>query len=856
MASHPYETLWVDREFDNLKDDAFLKITDAIAAKGHSYKVRTSNSSVWEIICRGRTQYKCNFTIRVRGNEFGARLVTLKPHTCPAICHDSWEILNSTKYITAHQRANIKADTKVKPKTIQTNERVGFGNQIPYKAAWRARQAVKQEVEGNIKEQFKIFMPWVLDMSHASSGKRITDSDEMFEIIHRGDLLQYDGAVVFHVEKENEDGDIEVHGVFIAPHACVNAFKYSRPILFLDGGHMYSEEGGVLLMATTLDPDEEILPLAFAIVTTEAKKTWTWFLNCFHSTFFAQSGNLTVISDRAKGLHESIEKTKPENLDIWHYYCTQHLRENVERQFGKEIGALFMKACLVKTISEFDTTLDTIQAKEPGAAEYIRNIPADHYAYAHSPLTDFPRFFHTTSNIAESSNNLWKPARQMTWLLAVDHIWHSIMKQFYDRREKKHFTQDLTRFYDKYWEMERESSGFYLVQPQSRSSGTALVKRGESSHGGRLVNLRLHTCTCLEWQDRRFPCRHAIAVMHYFKDREQLQRDPCRRFFTVETYKKMYEGSLRPSPWTSIAPEEGWIPPPKPKKKGRPKEKRYRRQTLHSQVRKESRKLSDAQKREQAKARRGATSTSTTQSQLRVQGGQLSGIQRERLQQRLEHSSDEDRGKLPATTMLSKANPVIGTDDDLESDSDSGTDFPWELHDNPLDDFDVNSEANDTTLETSSWNGFSDPPAMEDPIVKELLEIDNEITRVFDQNRKLDAAMERRKQQERQQEQQLSHDRFSTPQPHQKGSSPKLPTTPLSIRAKMNPKRTRDAATEVSNCEHEGTPSKRVNIVESSEEEREPSSRSLEALEAALSRNDKAQGISTGNIMHQKRRRG
>lgn len=130
--------------------------------------------------------------------------------------------------------------------------------------------------------------------------------------------------------------------------------------------------------------------------------------------------------------------------------------------------------------------------------------------------------------------------------------------------------------------------------------------------------------------------------MRYFKVENQVE--PQLKLFTVEAYKKMYEGSLRPSPWTDITPEEGWVPPPKPKRKGRPKEKRYRRQTLHSQVRKESRKISDAQRREQAKARRGTTSTRVIQSQLRVRGGQLTGIQFERLQQRLEHSSDEDRG--------------------------------------------------------------------------------------------------------------------------------------------------------------------------------------------------------------------
>ena len=87
MASHPSETLKVNQEFNNLKDDAFLKITDAIAAKGHLYNVQTSNCSVLEVIYRGKTQYKCDFIIRERRNELGARLVTIKPHTCPVICH-------------------------------------------------------------------------------------------------------------------------------------------------------------------------------------------------------------------------------------------------------------------------------------------------------------------------------------------------------------------------------------------------------------------------------------------------------------------------------------------------------------------------------------------------------------------------------------------------------------------------------------------------------------------------------------------------------------------------------------------------------------------------------------------------
>ncbi len=132
-------------------------------------------------------------------------------------------------------------------------------------------------------------------------------------------------------------------------------------------------------MVHTLDPDEEIFLLAQAIVTSESRDIWRWFLEIFFQAF-KRTGNLSIISDRQKGLQPAVDDITPEDLDIWHYFCTQHLRQNVKRQFRKEITKLFMKAALVKTITEFNITLDLIQLKKPGAAEYIREIPADRYA--------------------------------------------------------------------------------------------------------------------------------------------------------------------------------------------------------------------------------------------------------------------------------------------------------------------------------------------------------------------------------------------------------------------------------------------------------------------------------------------
>ena len=64
--------------------------------------------------------------------------------------------------------------------------------------------------------------------------------------------------------------------------------------------------------------------------------------------------------------------------------------------------------------------------------------------------------------------------------------------------------------------------------------------------------------------------------------------------FINERYKKMYAGSLRPHPWDIFEPD-GITKPPviSSKKKGRLKEKRVRRKTLHSEVRKASRRVTD-----------------------------------------------------------------------------------------------------------------------------------------------------------------------------------------------------------------------------------------------------------------------
>ena len=64
-------------------------------------------------------------------------------------------------------------------------------------------------------------------------------------------------------------------GFFLSYSAQVTGFKDAcRLFIGLDGGFMKTEVGGVLLSATSRDANNQMFPLAVAVVTKESKQSW------------------------------------------------------------------------------------------------------------------------------------------------------------------------------------------------------------------------------------------------------------------------------------------------------------------------------------------------------------------------------------------------------------------------------------------------------------------------------------------------------------------------------------------------------------------------------------------------------
>ena len=86
------------------------------------------------------------------------------------------------------------------------------------------------------------------------------------------------------------------HRVFWAFGPCIAGFIHCRPVISIDATHLYGKYQGKLLIAMTQDANNEVYPLAFAIVESESKDSWKWFLCCIKENVIQRKG-ICLISD-------------------------------------------------------------------------------------------------------------------------------------------------------------------------------------------------------------------------------------------------------------------------------------------------------------------------------------------------------------------------------------------------------------------------------------------------------------------------------------------------------------------------------------------------------------------------------
>jgi hypothetical protein len=274
-----------------------------IVDRGESFIVSHSDRMRYIVTCKDEF---CLFDIRVSVLKGPIIQVTrYTPHSCSPITHRNFRLGHSVSFLTSRHRAAVVDDREIRPAQIQSIERIYHGNTgVSYMQAWRTREALRQELEGDEAECFKR-LPGLMSALDSNNEE------------NRGHVETWEG----HFKR-----------CYIAPAATRAAFEACRPFVALDGCHTKSRFRMTLLVTCTLDGNNEILPLTWALVPIEDGDNWTWFLLKLKHHFWGMDCNgIVIISDRDKGLQTAVPEVFP---NAHHSYCCQHLADNVQKYFG------------------------------------------------------------------------------------------------------------------------------------------------------------------------------------------------------------------------------------------------------------------------------------------------------------------------------------------------------------------------------------------------------------------------------------------------------------------------------------------------------------------------------------------
>src|SRR6185369_1405253 len=97
-----------------------------------------------------------------------------------------------------------------------------------------------------------------------------------------------------HVPLQSRHQMVHVHGKHDAPSQrsvqacftkavlvfsqCDEAFQHCRPVILMDATFLTGKYKGALMMAVVVDPDRQLVPLAFALTEGENNDSWSWFM--------------------------------------------------------------------------------------------------------------------------------------------------------------------------------------------------------------------------------------------------------------------------------------------------------------------------------------------------------------------------------------------------------------------------------------------------------------------------------------------------------------------------------------------------------------------------------------------------
>ncbi|CAI0432777.1 unnamed protein product [Linum tenue] len=443
-------------------------------------------------------------------------------------------------------KRTIRCNPRWKLREMRATIREDIGTDVYQSICARAKKLVLQKTQGCYVDEFGLLWTYAEEMRKADPGT----------------------TVKIKVDRLNPENKPLFQRMYVGFASLRRGFLQGcRQIIGLDGCFLKGLCKGELLSAIGRDANDQMYPIAWAVVEVESKDSWSWFLELLASDLSLGEGSgWSISSDQQKGLIPAIASLLPA---AEHRLCARHIFCNWRKVHKNlEWHPYFWECAKSTTVMKFNHAYKKLESRNKKAAQDMVRVPKEQWCKAF--FSTMVKCDSVDNNISETFNASIVEARHKPPYSLLDDIRVLTMERIAKKQEAaSKWTSPFCPKIMKKLEINAKESRICRIV-------TCGNHEYEVNHGDERYKLRLgaETCSCRAWDLSGIPCPHAITCLVY-EGKDPV--DYISNWYSVAKYNATYSNTMSgmdgPRQWVPVNLDP-IQPPPFRAMPGRPKKKR------------------------------------------------------------------------------------------------------------------------------------------------------------------------------------------------------------------------------------------------------------------------------------------